>query len=159
MSTEGVTIREFGVLNRRGVPGCALLLALAVNIGVLAFVSNPLAIIATGNFGYLVAHALALVAFVLLRRDRPDLARPIRLPNVFVPLAAVLAAFVTLIIVVGATSFSITAYGGTKELLIALGLLASSVLLYAYRRRVQDGNRLAIRDPAHEEAPARVAVH
>ena len=34
-----------------------------------------------------------------------------------------------------------------KELLIALGLLGSSVLLYAYRRKVQDGERLTLRDP------------
>lgn len=159
MSTEGATIREFGVLNRRGVPGRALALALVVNIGVLIFVSNPLAIIVTGNLGYLVAHVFALSGFVLLRRDRPQWARPIRLPDAFVPIAAVLAAFVTLVIVVGATSFSITGYGGTKELLIALGLLASSVLLYAYRRRVQDGDRLALREPAPDQTAADMVAH
>lgn len=158
MSTEGATIKQFGVLNRHGVPGRALLLALVVNIGVLLFVSNPLAIIATGNLGYLVAHVFALSAFVLLRRDRPGWERPILLPKVFVPLAAGLAAFMAVVVVVGATSFSITGYGGTKELLIALALLASSVALYAYRRHVQDGSRLTLRDPVRDEVPARVAV-
>jgi len=158
MSTEGVTIRQFGVLNRHGVPGRALLFALVVNVGVLLFVSNPLAIIATGNLGYLVAHVFALSAFVLLRRDRPSWTRPIRLPNAFVAVAGALAVFVAVVVVVGASSFSITGYGGTKELLIALALLASSVLLYAYRRRVQDGSRFSFRESAHEETPAPVAV-
>jgi hypothetical protein len=62
------------------------------------------------------------------------------------------------VVVVGATSFSITGYGGTKELLIALALLGSSVALYAYRRHVQDGSRLTLRDPVRDEVPARVAV-
>jgi amino acid transporter len=154
-----VTIRQFGVLNRHRVPGRALAFALAVNIGVLLFVSNPLAIIATGNLGYLVAHVFALSAFVLLRRDRPGWTRPIRLPGPFVPLAGALAVFMAVVVVVGASSFSLTGYGGTKELLIALALLASSVLLYAYRRHVQDGSRLTLREPVREEAPARVAVH
>lgn len=73
------------------------------------------------------------------------------MPNVFIPIAAVFAAFLAVVIVVGATSFSITGYGGTKELLIALGLLASSVALYAYRRKVQDGGRLSLREPGREE--------
>ena len=58
----------------------------------------------------------------------------------------------SLVVVVGAASFSITGYGGTKELLIALGLPASSVLLYGCRRRVQDGERLTLRDPTRVEA-------
>ena len=74
MSAEGVTIRQVGLLNRRGVPGRALALALVVNIAVLIFVSNPLAIIVTGNLGYLVAHFFALTGFILLRRDKPSLA-------------------------------------------------------------------------------------
>jgi len=138
MSREGLTVRQFGVMGRRGVPGRALTAALVINVVVLLLIDNTLAIIATGNLGYILAHAFALSAFVLLRRDRPDAARPIRLPGVFVPLAGALAVFVLVMLVVGSTSFSITGYGGTRELVIALVLLASSLVLYAYRRRVQD---------------------
>jgi amino acid transporter len=151
MSTEGVTIKQFGVLNRNGVPGRAVTLGLIVNVSVILFIANPLAIVATGNLGYLLAHVFALSAFVLLRRDRPGWLRPILLPRVFVPIAAVMALTVTVMIAVGASSFSITGYGGTKELVIAFALLGTSVLLYAYRRRVQDGERVSLREP-HPQA-------
>jgi amino acid transporter len=155
MSREGLTVRQFGVMGGRGVPGRALTAALVINVAVLLLVDNTLAIIATGNLGYILAHAFALSAFVLLRRDRPQATRPIRLPGVFVPIAGALAAFVLVMLVVGATSFSITGYGGTRELLIALALLASSLLLYAYRRRVQDGGRSAAPAVAEEPQAAR----
>lgn len=141
MSREGATIRQFGVLDRRGVPMRALTLGLVVNVAVILFVTNPLAIIATANLGYLAAHVFALVAFVLLRRDRPDWSRPIRLPGAFVGVAAVMAALLAVIIVVGALSFDLTGYGGYRELGIALAVLAGSLLLYAYRLRYQDRGR------------------
>ncbi len=112
------------------------------------------AIIVTGNLGYILAHVFALSAFVLLRRDRPGAPRPIRLPGLFVPLAGALAVFVLVMLVVGATSFSITGYGGTRELVIALALLASSLLLYAYRRHVQDRGGPGAPPRAEEPRPA-----
>lgn len=138
MSTEGMTLRQFGVLNRRGVPGRALTFALVLNLAVLFLIKDILAIIATGNLGYILAHVLALSAFVLLRRNQADRPRPIRLPRLFVPLAGALAVFMAVTLVVGATGFAITGYGGTKELVIALVVLTSSVAMWAYRRHVQD---------------------
>ncbi|MFJ6657082.1 APC family permease [Streptomyces sp. NPDC091377] len=138
MGRQGHTVRQMGVLNRRGVPARALLVALVLNVVVLTVLKTPLAIIVTGNLGYILTHVLAISGFLLLRRDRPDAPRPIRLPGFFVPLARFLTVLLTLILVVGATGFSITGYGGYKELSIALGVLAVSVLLWLYRRKVQD---------------------
>ncbi|GAA3377889.1 hypothetical protein GCM10020367_55340 [Streptomyces sannanensis] len=138
MGVEGTTIRQVGVLDRRGVPARALLVALVLNILVLTVLQTPLAIIVTGNLGYILTHALAISGFALLRRDRPDAPRPIRLPNAFVPLAWVLAALLLVILVVGATGFSITGYGGFRELGIAVAILAGAALLWLYRTRVQD---------------------
>ena len=112
--------------------------ALVLNLAVLFLIKDILAIIATGNLGYILAHVLALSAFVLLRRNQPDRPRPIRLPRLFVPLAGALAVFMAVTLVVGATGFAITGYGGTKELIIALVVLTSSVAMWAYRRHVQD---------------------
>jgi hypothetical protein len=39
------------------------------------------------------------------------------------------------VLVVGATSFSLTGYGGVEELLVAIGLLLGSLLLFALGRR------------------------
>ncbi|MGW1006936.1 APC family permease [Streptomyces sp. NPDC002520] len=138
MGVEGTTIRQFGVLNKRGVPVRALVVALVLNILTLTVLKSPLAIIVAGNLGYILTHVLALSAFALLRRDRPDAARPIRLPPVFVPIAWVLAAMLSVILVVGATGFSVSGYGGLTELAVALGVLAVGVALWLYRTRVQD---------------------
>ena len=47
-------------------------------------------ILAAGNIGYMLAHVCALSGFLLLRKDRPNWPRPIRLSAVWVPIAAVL---------------------------------------------------------------------
>jgi len=138
MGREGTTIKQVGVLNRRGVPARALVIALVVNVVILVSLQTPLAIIVTGNLGYILTHVLAISGFAMLRKDRPDMARPIRLPNFFIPLAWLLAAFLTVVLVVGATGFSITGYGGYKELSIAFGVLILSALLWLYRTKVQD---------------------
>ncbi|MFD5782465.1 APC family permease [Streptomyces sp. NPDC126933] len=138
MGKEGTTIRQVGVLNRRGVPARALSVALVINVLALVFLESPLAIIVTGNLGYILTHILAISGFAMLRRDRPDLARPIRVPGFFVPLAWVLTVLLVIVLVVGATGFSTTGYGGYKELGIALAVLACAVGLWLYRTRVQD---------------------
>jgi len=146
IAADGMTIRQLHHLNRHKVPSRAMTVGLIVNLVLIFFVGNTLAILATGNLGYILAHFFALTAFLLLRRDRPDWPRPIRLPAVFVPLAGVLALVVAVILVVGASSFSLTGYGGTKELLIALGVLSSSIVLFLYRRLVQDRGRVSWRE-------------
>jgi len=138
MGKEGTTIKQVGVLNRRGVPTRALVVALIVNVFALTALETPLAIIVTGNLGYILTHALALSGFAMLRRDRPDAVRPIRLPRFFVPVAWFLTAFLLVVLVVGATGFSVSGYGGYKELAIALVVLATSVVLWLYRVKVQD---------------------
>lgn len=156
MGRQGITIRQVGVLNRRGVPARALTVALVLNVIVLVVLKTPLAIIVTGNLGYILTHILAISGFALLRRDRPDLARPIRLPDFFVPLAWFLTVLLAVILAVGATGFSITGYGGFKELAIALGVLATAVVLWEYRRRVQDRDAPAPADgsAAHADESA-----
>jgi amino acid transporter len=134
IATQGMTIRGLAALNRRGAPSRALAVDLVANLCLILLLGDLLAILAAGNLGYVLAHVLALTAFVLLRRDRPAASRPIRLPGAFVPLAAALAAVLAVTLVVGALSFDLTGYGGTAELLVALGVLALSVALYAATR-------------------------
>ena len=101
---------------------------------------------ATGNLGYVSANVFALVAFLFLRRDRPGWPRPVRLGRPMVVAVGALAAILAFICVVGATSFKLTGYGNGRELAIALAILLGSVVLYAFRRIVQDGERLRFRD-------------
>ncbi len=134
MGKEGVTVRAVGKLDRRGIPMRALNVMLVLNIVLLVVLQQPLAIIVTGNLGYVLTHVLAVSGFALLRKDRPDAVRPIRLPNIFVPISIVLAVLLAVIVVVGATGFSITGYGGVLELSIAIGILALGVVIWAFVR-------------------------
>ena len=47
---------------------------------------------------------------------------------------------------VGASSAGLSGYGGKKELWIGVGVLLFSVVLYVYRRVVQDRARVHLRD-------------
>jgi len=131
---DGLTIRQFGVLDKRGVPARAISVQLVINVLLVLLVGNPLAVIVSGNVGYVLAHCLAAFAFVLLRLDRPDAARPIRLSTRWFYIAIGLALFDALILLVGITSAEITGYGGVSEVLIAVCVLAVSQLLYGIRR-------------------------
>ncbi|MGH2652152.1 MAG: APC family permease, partial [Actinomycetota bacterium] len=129
------------------VPARAMTVNLVVNLGLTFFVGSILAIVAAGNLGYVLAHFFAVTGFVLLRRDRPHWPRPIRLPPAFVAVAAVLGGGLAFILVVGATGFELTGYGGAKELAIALGILGASIVLFLFRRLVQDREKVALREP------------
>ncbi|MDH6195838.1 amino acid transporter [Mycobacterium frederiksbergense] len=135
MGKEGITVRAMGKLNSRGVPVRALNVMLVLNIVLLVVLQQPLAIIVTGNLGYILVHVLAVAGFALLRKDQPDALRPIRLPQAFVPLSIGLVVVLTIMLVVGATGFSITGYGGILELCIALSILSAGVLLWWFVQR------------------------
>ena len=117
-----------------------------VNLALIFFVATPLAILVAGNLGYMAAHFFAVAAFVLLRKDRPNWPRPIKLPSFWIPIAVLICALNALFIVVGASSASLSGYGGKKELWIGVGVLLFSVVLYVYRRVVQDRGRVHLRD-------------
>jgi amino acid transporter len=153
IARERMTVRELFHLNRYHVPARAMALDMVINLCLLFFVGNTLAILVAGNLGYMLAHFFAVSGFLLLRRDRPRWPRPILLHQRWVFGAALLAAVNGLLIAVGATSPSLTGYGGLKEALIGLGVLAISIVLYGFRRVVQDKERIRLR----EETPAEPA--
>jgi amino acid transporter len=104
------------------------------------------------NVGYVFATCAALSAFVLLRRDRPDWPRPVRLPNWYVPLGAALAGFNLILLVVGGFLYSggflgIDGYGyGWDKTRTGLIVLVAAFLLYVYRHVVQDKVPLRLRE-------------
>jgi amino acid transporter len=143
IARDGMTIKQLYSLNRFGVPGRAMTLDMVVNIGFVWFVGNIFGILAASNLGYVLAHFFAITAFILLRRDRPAWPRPIRLADYWVWVAGVLAAFCALLTVIGFGWFHVAAggYGGTKEKIIGLAVLALGIALFLFRRIVQDGER------------------
>ena len=79
ISRDGMTIKWLGKLNRFNVPGNGMTVDMIVNICFLLFIGNNFGILAASNLGYVLAHMFALSGFVLLRRDRPNWPRPIKL--------------------------------------------------------------------------------
>jgi len=155
------------ILNRNNVPGFAMTCDMVINILFVLFVGNLFGILVASNIGYVLANMFAIGAFVLLRRDRPNWPRPIKLPGYWVPIAGVLFCAFALFSVVGIGWFQIAGggavYGGTKSKIIGFSVLAISLLLFLFRRIVQDKEKPHWREdtptmPGEEVAPAAPAV-
>jgi amino acid transporter len=163
ISNDGLTIKQLGRLNRNNVPGFAMTCDMLLNILFVLFVGNLFGILVASNIGYVLANMFAIGAFVLLRRDRPNWPRPIKLPNYWVPIAVVLFFAFALFSVVGIGWFQTAGggavYGGTKSKIIGFSVLAISLLLFLFRRMVQDREKPHWREdtptmPDDEPAPA-----
>ena len=102
ISQDGMTTKWLGRLNSYSVPGMAMTLDVILNLLLISYFGYPLDILAAGNLGYMLAHVFALSGFLLLRKDRPDWPRPIRLASAWAPIAGLLAAVNLLFIVTGA---------------------------------------------------------
>ena len=135
-----MTIKQLGVLNRFHVPGNAMTVDMVINILFLLFVGNIFGIYAASNLGYVLAHMFALTAFILLRRDRPNWPRPIKLGAIWTPIAGILAVWCLILTIVGFGYFQTAAggYGGSKEKIIGVGVLVIGLLLFFVRRIFQD---------------------
>ena len=149
ISKDGLTIKQLGRLNRWNVPGFAMTGDMFLNILFVLFVGNIFGILAASNIGYVLAHVFALSAFILLRRDRPNWPRPIKLANYWTPIAGVLCAMFIVFSVVGVAYFQTAAGGygkGAQVKIIGFGVLVISLLLFFYRRVVQDKERVHWRE-------------
>ena len=156
ISQDGMTIRELGVLNKHHVPARAMTVDALLNILLISGFAGVLEILAVSNVGYVFATCAALAAFVLLRRDRPNWPRPVRLANYWVPLAVVLCLINLTFLVVGGFLYSggflgIEGYGyGWDKTRTGLLVLLAALLMYIWRHVVQDKIPLTLR----EEVPA-----
>ena len=160
LSRSGMIIKWFDKLNRFGVPSRGMDADMVVNILAVLFLPSTVAILAASNLGYFVCVVLALSGIVLLRIDRPNWPRPIKLARGWIVLAGVLAVLNTVFLVIGSVSFGLTGYGGWKEFFIGIALLAVGIGLYAYRRVVQDRQSLRwTAPPTDDELAAGLAAH
>ncbi len=163
ISRDEMTIKQLGKLNSRHVPANAMTLDAVLNIALLCSfaydATGALRILLFSNLGYVFCHVMAMSGFLLLRKDRPDWPRPLKLGPSWLPIVAVLAAFDCLLLIVGALSPTL-AYGqGWRPTIYGLLILGVSVLLYIYRVVVQDKKPLrwrieSARIPAEEPLPA-----
>lgn len=150
MARDGLTLPVLNHLNRHRMPARAMTLDLVVNMILVFFVGNVLGVIFASNVGYFIAILFALTGFLLLRHERPDAPRPLRLGAWAVPAAVLLSLYTVVLLVVGALSPKLAGYGGIKEQLIGVGLLVLGLIGYGAARLQHN------RTPA--QAPAPIAV-
>ncbi len=146
ISRSGMTIKQFGVLNRFHVPGRAMTLDLVVNVLLVLFISSNLAILYMSNIGYVLAHVFALSGLLLLRKDRPNWPRPIKLANWWLPVAGFLCVLNAAFLIVGALAPKLNGYGTWTDFWIGVGILLASIVLFVFRRVVQDGESVHWRE-------------
>jgi amino acid transporter len=146
ISRAGMTIKLFGTLNRYHVPARAMTMDLIVNTCLVLFISSNLAILYMSNIGYVLCHLFALSGFLLLRKDRPKWPRPIRVGAAWVAIAGMLFLLNAAFFVIGAFAPHLNGYGNWTDFGIGIGILIGSLLLFVYRRVVEDRLPLTWRD-------------
>jgi amino acid transporter len=146
IARDHMTIKQLYHLNKHHVPGRAMTVDLVVNILLILFISSNLAILYMSNIGYVLAHVFALSGFLLLRRDRPNWPRPIKIGQPLVAVVWVLLLVNIVFLAYGITQPTLTGYGTVTDMLIGVGVLVLSVVLYIYRRVVQDKKRVTFRE-------------
>jgi amino acid transporter len=154
IARDDMTVKQLYHLNRFHVPARAMTVDVVVNVLLVLFISSNLAILYLSNIGYVLAHVLALSGFLLLRRDRPSWPRPIKVGPIWVGIAAVLVVYNVVLIGFGVTNPALTGYGTFTDMWIGVGVLVGSVLLFFYRRLVQDKQRVTFREQVPTEPSA-----
>ena len=115
----------------------------------LIFTGGAVEIYSLSNVGYLASFIPVLVAYYLLRRDRPDMKRPVRLPEFFKYIALVMAALYFVIWIYGGivyTGLPNAALGGANTRVyyfIGWAILLSYLPLYWYRVKIEDPKHAA----------------
>jgi amino acid transporter len=164
ISKDGMTIRELGRLNRFRVPGLAMTVDAILNIFLISFFAGVLEILAVSNVGYVFATCAAISGFLLLRKDRPNWPRPLKLSSIWVPIAGFCLAANLVFLVAGGFIWSggflgIEGYGyGWDKTRTGLLVLVLAFLLYVYRHVVQDKIPLTLREEI-PETPEEQAAH
>jgi amino acid transporter len=148
MSIDGQFPRFFQHTNRHGVPDRSMMFNVACMIAVV-FMGGAVEIYTFSNVGYLASFLPVLVGYYLLRRHRPNLRRPFKLPEFMKYVALGLAVFYAIIYFYGGPVYAACAcsLAGRSTLVyyfIGIGTLLAYLPLYWYRKRIEDKRSLEV---------------
>jgi len=142
MSIDGQFPRIFSRVNKHGVPSFSMGFNVICSL-IVVFFGGAVEIYTFSNVGYLGSFIPVLIGYYLLRRFRPDMKRPVRLPSIFGFIALAMAALY----------FVIWSYGGYEYARIGdtriyyfIGWLVALSYVFFYWYRVY------IEDPKYSEA-------
>jgi amino acid transporter len=147
---DGVLPRWFGHVNRHGVPDWAMIFNVVCSILVL-LVGSPLQIYVFSNMGYLFALAVSLIGYSIYRTRRPDVERPVRMPNWMSPLAMILGVGLLAIWAVGGYLSPKYVVGTNQQWLWYVGLLLLVLYVPLYLWRLAEDRRFGHTEWAREQ--------
>src|SRR5947209_8788687 len=162
MSTDGQFPRFFQRVNKHGVPNRSMWFNVACSIAVV-FMGGAVEIYTFSNVGYLASFIPVLVGYYLLRKHRPNVRRPFRLPEWMKYVALLIAGLYAIIYFYGGPVYANCTCNaaGRKTLpyyFIGWAVLLSYLGFYAYRKRVEDKRQPAAAElAAGPGAPAPIA--
>jgi amino acid transporter len=140
MSLDGQTLKIFAHKNKHGVPDVSMGFNVVLNIAVMLF-GAPAVIYVFSNVGYVFSFVPVLIGYYFLRRWRPELRRPFKLPEWMKYVALALAAYYLFTWAVGLPwcALSGCAVGGVGNVLpayfIGILVLLAYLPIYWLRRR------------------------
>jgi amino acid transporter len=142
MSTDGQFPKFFQHVNKHGVPDRSMIFNVVCSI-LVVFAGGAVEIYTFSNVGYLASFIPVLVGYYLLRRFRPTVRRPFKLPEFMKYIALAIAAVYAVIYFYGGPVYaSCTCNAAGRKTLpyyfIGIGVLLAYLPLYYYRKRVED---------------------
>ena len=145
MTLDGQGPRILGKVNRHNVPSVAMGLNVVLNI-LLLLVGAPGSIYVLSNVGYVGSFVPVLLGYYFLRRWRPDIFRPYRLPEFMKYIAVALAALYFFVWAVGIPACAIKGcqLGGGKMFVIGVIVVLLYFPLYWWRQA--ENRRLGTED-------------
>ncbi len=142
MSIDGQFPRIFSRVNKHGVPSFSMGFNVICSM-IVVFFGGAVEIYTFSNVGYLGSFIPVLIGYYLLRRFRPDMKRPVRLPNIFGFIALAMAALYFVIWSYGGYEY---ARIGNTRIYYFIGWLVALSYVFFYWYRVY------IEDPKYSEA-------
>jgi len=127
LADDGLVPEFLGWRSRTDAPWVATLLTAGFSIWFL-LIGDPIWLVASANFTYLIGIGMPNVAVWLLRRDQPAMARPYRAPRGFIAIGLLAAIVWGVSCVLGFQQF------GLGTVLIGLAFAYSGAALYAWRK-------------------------
>ena len=127
LADDGLVPEFLGWRDKRDAPWLATLLTAGFSIWFL-LIGDPIWLVASANFTYLIGIALPNVAVWLLRRDQPQMLRPYRAPRGMIMVGVLAAIGWGISCVLGFQQF------GLATVLIGLAFAYSGAALYAWRK-------------------------
>jgi amino acid transporter len=139
MSTDGQFPKFFQHVNRHGVPDRSMIFNVVCSI-IVVFFGGAVEIYTFSNVGYLASFIPVLVGYYLLRRFRPTVRRPFKLPEFMKYIALAIAAVYAVIYFYGGPVYASCSCNaaGRKTLpyyFIGIGVVLAYLPLYLWRKR------------------------